>query len=123
MKRIVIAFCAAPLLPAIVKTSLVREPGEAVSLTVLWWILGLLYVAQLVVGLPGHLFLRHRGLTGIVAYLVLGFCIVALPTGLASLQWCATRGCLGDSLLHSVYLGLFGLPMGAVFWLVARPDR
>jgi hypothetical protein len=123
LKRLLVAFCAAPVLPAIVKTWLVSGPGELISLTVLWWIAGFLYTVQLVVGLPGLLFLRHYGQSGFGAYLVLGFLTVALPAIFASLHWCALKGCLADSFMHSAYLGVFGVPMGAIFWLIARPDR
>ena len=121
MKRLAIAFVVAPVAPAIVKAWEISLPDEFISFTLIQIILGGLYAMQFAVGVPGYLLLDYYGRHSLGAYLVLGFLVVALSLILASLYWSA--GPTTSSLLQSVRLGVYGVPIGAIFWLIARPDR
>lgn len=121
--RLVAAFCAAPLPSAFMKTWSILSPESTWSLQVLLMVGAALYIMQLFIGLPGHVLLEENGHHGRAAYLVLGFLVVALPMAALSLYFCVSRACLSDTFPDALALGLYGVPMGAVFWAVARPDR
>lgn len=121
LQRLCIAFLAAPMLPALVEAWLISRP-DRMSLDLLVLFGSALYVMQIVVGAPGYAVLRELRHNGLFAYLILGFVTVALPMIWVSLYACSYKSCLAMSFLHSAFLGLFGLPLGAVFWLIARPD-
>ncbi|MBN9539248.1 MAG: hypothetical protein BGN99_31150 [Alphaproteobacteria bacterium 65-37] len=123
MTRFALSFCLAPVLPAIVKTLTVVDFSDRVSLSILWWIGGLLYLAQLAIAVPGYLYVRHLGHTGVNEHVFVGCLSVLLPGIAASVYWCAFTSCFGGSLLHAAYMSLYGCAMGAIFWLIARPDR
>ena len=61
-----------------------------------------------------HTVLAWTLVASLGAYLVLGFLVVALSLILASLYWSA--GPTTSSLLQSVRLGVYGVPIGAIFW-------
>lgn len=121
MKRLAIAFVVAPVIPAMLKVWELSQPDEFISFTLLQIVLGTLYAMQFAVGVPGHVLLDYYDHHGLGAYLLLGFLVVSLPLILASLYWSASP--LINSLFQAVELGMYGVPMGAVFWLIARPDR
>lgn len=123
MIRLAIAFLAAPVLPAIVKTWLVSRPDDTLSLSLLVLIAGLFYAMQLVVGVPGYLVMHRYRQTDALACIVLGFLVMAIPIALSSLYWCVGGTCVADTVRYTADSGLYGFAMGAMFWLVAQPGR
>lgn len=121
--RFALGFCAAPILPAVLQTWIVSESVRSFSMDVLVIVGGILYAMQLVIGVPGYLLLQNYRRNGLAAHLVVGFASVAISLSFATLGFCRNLDCLAEELHHAFSLGLLGVLMGAVFWLILRPDR
>lgn len=123
LRRLVIAFCVAPVLPVVVKTWLLGQPGEGISFVLLMIIGGAAYGMQPVAGVPLYLLLRRYRQNDLVAYLLAGFFTVmivmtVLTVCLSGFNISLILRSAGDS----ASLALWGVPIGAIFWLIARPD-
>lgn len=119
-----IAFCAAPVVPAVVKTWLISQPGEVISGLLLMVVGGALYAMLAIAGTPLYLLMRSYRQDDLIAYLLAGFFTVLLPMTALMLFWSGLNlGFIVRFLRPTAELALWGLPMGAIFWLIARPDR
>jgi hypothetical protein len=79
LKRLLLAFLVAPLLPAFVQAWIINFAGEYHPLAIFILVGGALYVLQLVVGIPGYLFFRRIKQHHLWAYSLLGLCSAAVP--------------------------------------------
>ncbi|HKH67924.1 MAG TPA: hypothetical protein VKA75_11185 [Reyranella sp.] len=82
MRRLLLAFLSAPLLPAALQAALGESEYHPLAVFVIAAIA--IYVLQLTVGIPGYLFLRpfEEVLTGLLASAWFGFLETAATTGL-----------------------------------------
>jgi hypothetical protein len=123
-KRLLLGFLVAPLVPAVVQTTVGESqyhPGAVFVVAVV-----ILYFLQLVAGIPGYLLFHRTGRRSLQAYALFGFCVgLCVGAALAFSAWLHSRPDVGvlRGLLFSVYFGLLGAATTASFWFVARPDR
>lgn len=120
--RIVVAFLAAPMLPALLPTWSASQNGSYHPLAVFVLFCGVVYALQFVVGLPAHLLLRRLKLQQIWFYALIGFVTVALPFFVYVGVRTPSRD-VGQTLFLAGYLGLLGGLSAAIFWLLVRPNR
>ena len=120
LKRLLLAYLSAPLLPAVLQAALGESEYHPLAVFVIAAIV--IYVLELIVGIPGYLFLRRAGRHRLPAYALLGFCIGAV---LVMALWMYSRSFeqVLTGLLASAWFGFLGAATTAGFWLVARPDR
>jgi len=120
LKRFLLAFLSAPLLPAGLQAAL--GEGEYHPLAVFVIAAIAIYVLQLIAGIPGYLFLRRTGRLRLPAHALLGFCVGAV---LVMVLWMYSRSFEEalTGLLASAWFGFLGAATTTGFWLVARPDR
>lgn len=120
MKRILLACLVAPLLPAVLQAAFGESAYHPLAVFVV--AVTAINVLQLVLGIPGYLFLLRTGRHRLAAYALLGFCIGAV---LAIALWLHAQSAapLLTGLRAAAWFGFLGATTTAVFWLVARPDR
>ena len=136
MSRILTAFLIAPLVVPVLLFPYLR----GLLTTDLWFAVGLIvaaivaYVGFAVIGIPAYLLLSARNWTSIWNSLVVGFFAGALMwlVFIAVFALLLEQGGAGilSSLTDMRTLkgvlwpgGVAGAAVGAVFWLIARPDR
>jgi hypothetical protein len=87
LKRLLLAFLSAPLLPAALQAALGESEYHPLAVFVIAAIA--IYVLQLIVGIPGYLFLRpfEEMLTGLLASAWFGF----LGTATTTAFWLVAR--------------------------------
>lgn len=78
VRRLVIAFCVAPVLPVVVKTWPIGQSSEGISFVLLVIIGGTAYGMQLLAGVPLYLLLRRYQQNDLVAYFLAGFFTVLI---------------------------------------------
>jgi hypothetical protein len=123
MKRILIGFFAAPLIPALCTVWTART-GDYHPLATFIFISGAFYSLQLVIGVPATIVLRQRQMHGLAVYVALGILGTTVPLLSWMLYRCPSEGCrLVDAVWYAGHFGLLGGIAAAVFWLVARPDK
>jgi sensor c-di-GMP phosphodiesterase-like protein len=120
--RLLVAFLAAPLLPALLPAWFAAMRGYQ-PLTVYVLVCAAFYVLQAVVGAPVYRWLGHGRRHRIWIYALLGFLSVALPIFVYASIREAGRPVSEQMLFLALYLGLLGGISAALFWLMARPDR
>ena len=76
LKRLPLACLSAPLLPAALQAALGESEYHPLAVFVVAAIA--IYVLELIVGIPGYLFLRRTGRHRLPASALLGFCIGAV---------------------------------------------
>jgi len=122
--RFLVAFLAAPMLPALVPAWASYANRTYDPLAAFVFFCGLFYLLQAVVGIPGYKLFNRTGKHSSWAYAALGFCGTALPFLLLSLYRKPQEGYDLASLLYATcYPGLLGAGTGLMFWVVARPDK
>jgi hypothetical protein len=118
--RTVVAFLAAPMLPALLPAWFAFQSGSYHPLTIFALFCGAFYALQIVVGVPAHLLLGRLRLQQIWFYVLIGFISAALPL----LVYGKIREPAHDrALFLALYLGFLGGISAAIFWLIARPNR
>jgi hypothetical protein len=124
VKRFLLAFLVAPVLPASVQAWLIYRAGEYHPLAVFIVVAGALYVLQLVVGVPGYLFLRRTKRHRLGTYALLGFCGAAMPFLVGWLYGCPQPDCrVFQGIWLSAHAGLLSATTAAIFWFIARPGK
>lgn len=136
MQRHTVAFFVAPL-----AAPLLMLPWLLSGHLALGWILTAMvivalvsYAGTVVVGMPAYSFLRARGLTAAWIAGIVGFAIGSLMWLVFSILFPLSLGQgltgvrLGLTDLHSLRGvlwpgGMLGTIVGALFWVIARPDR
>lgn len=89
------------------------------------------YVSMIVIGLPLHAFLRHRGYGSVTAYL-LGWLVCtfigwacAFLIGFSQYGMTFSSGYMAETIVHRPHVpiltGLLGMLIGASFWAIVRP--
>lgn len=120
LKRVLLAFLLAPLLPAACNAVIVASEYHPLAIFV---ISGTgIYALQLVVDIPGYLLLHRSGRHGLQVYALFGLSVGAALVLAARLLSHPDDGVLGG-LMACIYFGLLGAATTASFWSVARPDR
>jgi hypothetical protein len=122
--RLLIAFLAAPMPSALMAAwfSHVNQTYNPVAAFIFFC--GVLYALQTVIGIPGRKLLVRINQNRIWAYVLLGFCGVALPFLLLCLYRIPQRGYdFGELSYLTAYAGVLGAGTGLMFWLLARPDK
>lgn len=124
MRRFLIAFLAAPTLPALVAAGRAHLNGSEHALAIFFGVCGAFYVLQLVVGVVGNATIGRARNHRLWAYALIGFCVTALPMLAGRLYRCLANACaLGDALPDVGYVGALSAATAAIYWLIARPDR
>ena len=121
--RTVIAFIAAPLLPAMLPSWFLHTnyPDRA-AVSGFIFICGILYLLQALVGIPAYALARVKR-RYIWFYLLLG--LVAMPGVHVAIIiiFSKTKISIAETFLEIAYFGALGAAIGVLFWLIARPDR
>jgi len=119
-----LAFLAAPLVPAVVQATIGESeyhPG-AVFVVAMF----IIYILQLVVGIPGYLLLHRAGRYALRPYALFGLCVgLCAGATLVLSAWLHSRLDIGTvrELFGIAYWGVLGMTTTASFWFGARPDR
>jgi hypothetical protein len=117
-RRPILAFLLAPLAAPVTYLAVATAFGGFVSSDLALVIAQSAYVVALIGGVPLHVALGRLGWVTLHDYLVFGF----LLGGLAALA--GEHAPLAFSaLLQAGLAALYGTVAGALFWLIARPDR
>ena len=120
MRRLLLAYCLAPLLPALVHALIADSDYHPLAVFVVAAIV--IYVLLLAIGMPGHLLLRRSNRCGAPAYLLLGLFTGAALALALSIYACPRLDCAPVAIVP-VYWALLGAATTAIFWFVLRPDR
>ena len=120
--RFVVAFLAAPMLPALLPAWSASQNGSYHPLAVFVLFCGAFYALQIIVGVPAFLLLRRLKLQQIWIYALIGVASVALPFFVYVTIKTPSRD-VGQTLFLALYLGLMGGISAAIFWLIVRPNR
>jgi hypothetical protein len=125
LKRLLLAFLVAPVLPALVQAWITNLAGEYHNpLAFFIMVCGALYALQLIVGIPAYLFFRRAKQYRLWIYVLLGFCAATVPLLPWLLYRCPPSGCRPvEAIWYSSNVGLLGASAAAIFWLIARPDK
>jgi hypothetical protein len=121
VRRLLIAFLAAPLVPALLPAWIAGTRGFQ-PFVVYVLVCAVFYALQAIVGVPAYRLMglgrRHR----IWIYALLGFVSAGLP--IVIYAWIRGAGTpLPEQMLYlAAYFGLLGGISAAIFWLLARPD-
>lgn len=84
----------------------------------------LLYVAQLVLGIPIRLLLMRWNFTSVASHAVGGFAMTVIPTAPYALWAMGQQGYAISFVATFIWLmGCYGALTGFCYWLLARPDR
>lgn len=132
--RQVFAFCVAPLGYPVTLILLLALDGWTPSAlaSLLWVYLPTSYIATLLVGIPLYRFLLARNMTAFWVAPLVGFIVGAGLNTFVFLLLMVGLGInlpLRDGSLFRTIVGLIqtgglcGTTVGAVLWLIARPDR
>jgi hypothetical protein len=122
--RLLLAFLGAPLVPAVVQATIGESqyhPGAVFVAA-----MAIIYVLQLVVGIPGYLLLHRSGRHALPPYALFGFCVgLCAGAALVFSAWLHSRLDVGivRGLLGIAYWAVLGVATTASFWFGARPDR
>lgn len=123
MVRTVIAFLAAPMVPALLSGWFGFMNGTYHPLAIFILVCGGLYVLQAIVGVPAYLVLGRVKQHGIWVYALLGFAGTALPFLVyGSMRDLGSVGA-GQAAYVICFVGLLGAISAVIFWLLARPDK
>ncbi len=123
-KRLLLGFLGAPLVPAALQATIGESryhPGAVFIAAML-----IIYVLQLVVGIPGYILLHRSGRHALPPYALFGFCVgLCACAALMLFAWLHSRLDIGivRGLLGMAYWAVLGAATTASFWFGARPDR
>jgi hypothetical protein len=112
------------LVPAVVQATIGESeyhPG-AVFVVAMF----IIYILQLVVGIPGYLLLHRAGRYALRPYALFGLCVgLCAGATLVLSAWLHSRLDIGTvrELFGIAYWGVLGMTTTASFWFGARPDR
>jgi len=123
MARTVIAFLAAPLVPALLTGWFGFMNGTYHPLAIFVLVCGCLYVLQAIVGVPAYLLLGRVRQHRIWTYALLGFAGAALPFLVYGSMRDLDRVAASQAAYVIVFVGLLGAISAVIFWLLARPDK
>jgi hypothetical protein len=84
------------------------------------WVCCLIYLLQIVVGIPAFRLFSRTGRHRLWPYLLLGVLTSAVPVAVAV---AIMRDGLSVLVFGAGYLGILGACTALIFWLVARPDK
>lgn len=122
--RLLLAFLGAPLVPAVVQATIGERQYHPLAVFVVAMVI--IYILQLVVGIPGYVRLHRTGRHALRPYALFGFGVgVCAGAALVLGAWVHSRLDIGifRLLFGIAYWGVLGMATTAGFWLVARPDR
>jgi hypothetical protein len=131
--RIPIAFLVAPLAVPALMVWVLEPPGGDPGMTLL--IVGgtaVTYIFSVLLGIPIFLFLYKRRLTDLWIALVAGavaavivWYLIAASFALSFAPWSYLPSRLAEPGVTKIalFFMLAGAAVGAIFWLIARPDR
>jgi hypothetical protein len=98
---------------------MISQPGEVISGLLLMVVGGALYAMQAVAGIPLYLLLRRYRQDDLIA----GFFTVLIQMTALMPFWSGLNlSFILRFLRPTAERALWGLPMGAIFWLIARPE-
>ena len=123
MRKTLIAFLVAPILPALPPAWFLHANyPDRTAISGFIFVCGLFYLLQTVVGIPAYILARSKR-RYIWFYLLLGFFGMAIVPIAVNGVFATTKIDMVDTLLKATYLGVLGAGIGLVFWLIARPDK
>jgi sensor histidine kinase YesM len=123
MKRTIVAFLVAPLLPALVPAWLLHEHNPDRTFVAGWIVLLVaLYFLQVIVGMPAY-FLARTKRRHVWFYLLVGSLGLAVMYAVASAFSPKINSGIAELILQISYFAVLGSSIGLVFWLIARPDK
>jgi hypothetical protein len=123
MRKTLIAFLVAPLLPALAPAWFLHAnyPNRA-AISGFILICGVFYLLQAVIGIPAYILTRSKR-RYIWFHLLVGFFGMAAVSVAINVVFSKTEIWFADTLFQAAYVGALGAGIGLVFWLVARPDK
>jgi hypothetical protein len=123
MRRTLVAFLVAPILPALAPAWFLHANyPDRMAMSGFIFVCGLLYLLQAAVGIPAY-FLARTKRRYIWFYLLLGFFGMAVASVAVTGVFSTTKTSIIETLLQVTYFGALGGGIGLMFWLVARPDK
>jgi hypothetical protein len=123
MRRTLVAFLVAPILPALPPAWFLHTNyPNRMAISGFIVVCGLFYLLQTIVGIPAYLLGRSRR-SHLTFYLLVGFLGSVIPFIAISTVFWTARFSISETLFTAVYLGILGGATGLIFWLAARPDK
>lgn len=123
MRRTLVAFLVAPILPALAPAWFLHANyPNRMAISGFIVVCGFFYLLQAVVGIPAYILARSKR-RYIWFYLLLGFFGMAVVSIAVTGVFSTTKTNIAETLLQVTYLGALGAGIGLVFWLIARPDK
>ena len=121
--RTSIGFLVAPLLPAILPAWYLAQAPNKSGPSAYIFVCCLIYLLQIVVGIPAFLLFSRISRHQLWAYLLAGFLTSAGPTGAAIVIMGDYKNNIIGTVFVTWYVGILGAFTALIFWLVARPDQ
>jgi uncharacterized membrane protein len=121
--RTPIGFLVAPLLPAILPAWYLAQAPNRSGPSAYIFICGLIYLLQIIVGIPAFLLFRRQGRQQLQRYLLLGFLASAVLVVVTFVITGDAKNGVVGAVFSICYLGILGAFTAMIFWLVARPDK
>jgi hypothetical protein len=118
-----IAFLLAPLLPAILPAWYMAQAPNKNGLSAYIFICGLIYLLQIVAGIPAFLLFSRRGRHQLWPYLLMGFLTTTVPVVVTFVITRDRQNSIIETVFLTGYFGILGAFTALIFWLVARPDK
>jgi uncharacterized membrane protein len=87
------------------------------------FICGLIYLLQVIVGIPAFLLFSRRGRHQLWSYLLLGFVTGVVPVVATLVIMGDQKNNIAGTVFITAYFGILGAFTALIFWLVARPEK
>ena len=123
MRRTLVAFLVAPILPALAPAWFLHANyPDRTAISGFIFVCCLFYLLQAVGGIPAYFWARTKR-RYIWFYLSLGFLGMAVVSVAVIGVFSTTKTSIIEILLQVTYFGALGAGTGLIFWLIARPDK
>ncbi len=111
-------------MPAVVQAAIGESESHPGAVFIV--AMAIIYILQLVIGIPGYFLLHRFGRHALPPYALFGLCVgLCAGAALVVFAWLHSRLDIGlvRQLLGIAYWGILGMVTTASFWFGARPDR
>jgi hypothetical protein len=123
MRRTLIAFLVAPLLPALPPAWFLHAGHpDRTAISGFIFVCGLFYLLQAVIGIPAYILARSKR-RYVWFYVLLGFLGMSVVYLAVIGIFSTTTIDVAETLFQVSYFGALGAGIGLMYWLIARPDK